>query len=100
VSNSADVHFDDRCRRAGAMNALAQVRGGDKAMQQVAAELALRECFRRPGLTPGVVFRSVEPIVDAHRHDAAACDAALVAELVRLADVPFLPDDDKPGSAT
>jgi hypothetical protein len=93
-----DRDFDDRCRRAGAMNALGQIRG-DTAMRQIAVELALRECFRRPGLTPATVFRSVEPIVDAHRYDAAACDAALVAELARVADVPYLPDDDKPGGA-
>ncbi len=79
------------------MNALAQIRG-DKPMQQLAAELALRECFRRQGLTPVTVFRSVESIVDAHRHDAAACEAALVAELARVAEVPNLLDDD-PGGA-
>jgi hypothetical protein len=93
-----DRDFDDRCRRAGAMNALGQIRGDTK-MREVAVELALRECYRRRGLTPGAVFRSVAPIVDAHRHDAAACDAALVAELARVADVPFLPDDD-PGGDT
>jgi hypothetical protein len=92
-----------RMQRAAAMMALGQITGDDE-MQSTATELALRECFERPGLIPSVVFSTVEPLVASVAADDGTVDphhltAALRAELVRVDTLMVYPDADVGGAA-
>lgn len=59
-----DHDADLRAQRAAAMMALGQTTGDDD-MQAAATELAIRECYVRPGLIPSVVFSTIYPLINA-----------------------------------
>lgn len=86
-----DHDFALRCRRAAAMAALGQLRD-DPAMLSAAVELAIRECREKPALTPAVVFAVSGPIRHKWRHDPAALDPALVAEIAAVTAAMVYPD--------
>lgn len=93
-----DHDADLRACRAAAMMALGQMTDDDD-MQSTATELALRECYVRPGLIPSVVFAAIYPLINsvptnadgmADPHHLAA---ALRAELVRIDTLILYADD-------
>lgn len=92
-----------RMHRAAAMMALAQITDDDD-MRSAAIELALRECYERPGLIPSVVFASINPLINALAGDDGAVDphhlaAVLRAELVRVDSLMVYPEADVGGAA-
>ncbi|MDA4110184.1 hypothetical protein [Mycolicibacterium holsaticum] len=92
-----------RMQRAAAMMALGQITGDDE-MRSTATELALRECYERPGLIPSVVFSTVAPLVASVTAEDGTVDphhlaATLRAELVRVDTLMVFPDADVGGVA-
>ena len=91
-----------RMQRAAAMMALGQLTDDDD-MCSTATELAMRECYIRPGLIPSVVFAAAAPVVSAATGDDGTVDphrlaAALRDELVRVQSLMLYPDADVGGT--
>lgn len=97
-----DHDADLRAQRAAAMMVLGQMTGDDD-MQSTATELALRECYARPGLLPSVVFSMVGPIMASATAEDGTVDpdhfaAMLRAELVSIDRAMVYPTADAGGA--
>lgn len=95
AARSDDPHYEDRLRRAACHHALAGLTGA-RGLHTLAHRLARAENGRRAWLPPLHVFDRVGPIIERQPDPIGhlALIADLQADLVLLAGVPYLRDNE------